>query len=336
VAAFPDGDVDRLVELLAGDATFIGDGAGKGRGLPRPIYGRDRVVRLLGRFFSEGAEIGARKHPTVVNGQPGVLNFYREGRLINVLVLEIADGVIERLRSITNPEKLGHLGYPLSAVARARQPRRDQVESLAAIRHLEAQVLEFDGIALRYGSFYGPGTNLSAVGEITELVRKRRLPIIGNGAGVWSFLHVDDAASATIAAIDRGTSGVYNIADDHPTPVSEWLPELAQVLGVKSPPRIPAWLGRLAAGEVGVSMMTSIRGISNAKARRELGWTPRYASYREGFRNGFGGTLSEPLRGRDPHLISIEAGAGGSASDRSARRLLAGQPGLLAMPAPES
>lgn len=111
--------------IEAGDATFIGDGGGKGRGLPRPILGRDRVVRLLRGFFSEGAEIGARMQPTVVNGQPGVLNFDREDRLINVLVLEIADGVIETLRSIINPEKLGHLGYPLSAVARARQPRRD-------------------------------------------------------------------------------------------------------------------------------------------------------------------------------------------------------------------
>jgi nucleoside-diphosphate-sugar epimerase len=121
-----------------------------------------------------------------------------------------------------------------------------------------------------------------------QLVRKRRLPILGDGAGVWSFIHVDDAAAAAIAAIRRGAPGVYNIVDDDPAPVAEWLPELAHVLGAKEPRRLPAWLGRAAAGEVGVSMMTRIRGTSNAKAKRELGWAPRYPSWREGFRTGIG------------------------------------------------
>jgi nucleoside-diphosphate-sugar epimerase len=170
-------------------------------------------------------------------------------------------------------------------------PPANQVQSLKAIRHLESRVLgaeDIEGIALRYGNFYGPGNGIALDGELAELVRKRRLPVIGDGGGVWAFAHIDDAASATRAAIERGAPGVYNIVDDEPAPVARWLPELARVLGAKPPRRVPVWLGRLAAGEVGVSMMTQIRGTSNAKAKRELGWTPRYPSFREGFRDGLG------------------------------------------------
>jgi nucleoside-diphosphate-sugar epimerase len=166
-------------------------------------------------------------------------------------------------------------------------PPANQRRSLEAIRHLEEAVPgapDLEGIALRYASFYGPGTGFDVNGDIVTLVRKRRLPIIGNGSGVWSFVHVDDAAAATIAAMERGAPGVYNVVDDEPAPVAEWLPELARLLGAKPPRHVPVWLGRLAAGEVGVSMMTQIRGISNAKAKRELGWEPRYSSWREGFR----------------------------------------------------
>jgi nucleoside-diphosphate-sugar epimerase len=158
---------------------------------------------------------------------------------------------------------------------------------MAAIRELERTVLEtkgVEGIALRYGNFYGPGTGLAPDGDITELVRKRRMPIVGNGAGVWSFIHVDDAAAATIAAVDRGAPGIYNIADDEPPPVADWLPGLADEVGAKPPRHVPVWLGRLAIGDVGVSMMTQMRGTSNAKAKRELGWQPRYRTWREGFR----------------------------------------------------
>ena len=125
-------------------------------------------------------------------------------------------------------------------------------------------------------------------GDIVALVRKRRLPIVGDGAGVWSFVHVDDAATAAIAALERGAPGIYNVGDDEPAPVAEWVPELARAVGAKPPRRVPVWLGRMAAGEVGVSMMTRIRGASNAKAKRELAWQPRYASWREGFRTGLG------------------------------------------------
>jgi 2-alkyl-3-oxoalkanoate reductase len=168
-------------------------------------------------------------------------------------------------------------------------PPANQRRSIEAIRYLENAVASADGlegIALRFGNFYGPGTGFALDGDLVEMVRKRRLPIVGDGAGVWSFIHVDDVATATLASIDRGAPGVYNIADDEPAPVSEWLPALADAVGAKSPRRVPVWLGRLATGEVGVSMMTQIRGASNAKARRELDWAPAYASWRQGFRVG--------------------------------------------------
>ena len=167
-------------------------------------------------------------------------------------------------------------------------PPANQRRSLEAICYLESAVLGapgLEGIALRYANFYGPGTGFDRNGDIVVLVRKRRLPIIGNGAGVWSFVHLDDAAAATVAAIERGDPGIYNVVDDEPAPVSVWLPELARLLGARQPLRVPVWLGRLVAGEVGVSMMTQIRGTSNAKARTMLGWEPRISSWREGFRS---------------------------------------------------
>jgi nucleoside-diphosphate-sugar epimerase len=170
-------------------------------------------------------------------------------------------------------------------------PPRNQRRSLEAIRYLEEKVTSaagLEGIALRYGNFYGPGTGIALDGEIAELVRKRRLPIIGDGAGVWSFIHLDDVATATCAALERGAPGIYNLVDDQPVAAATWIPELATVLGAKPPRRVPTWVGRIAAGEVGVSMMTQIRGISNEKAKREFGWQPRYADYREGFRMGLG------------------------------------------------
>ena len=177
-------------------------------------------------------------------------------------------------------------------------PPANQRKTLQAIRELEAMIVGaegIDGLALRYANLYGPGTGLALDGDLVELVRKRRMPIVGDGAGVWSFIHVDDVATATIAAIERGPGGVYNIVDDEPAPVAEWLPELARAIGAKPPRHIPAWLGRIAIGEVGVSMMTQMRGTSNLKARRELDWQPRYRSWRDGFRTGLG-DLPVPAR----------------------------------------
>ena len=159
-------------------------------------------------------------------------------------------------------------------------------ETLAALRHLEAAVLGArwtDGIVLRYGVFYGPGTSLAQGEEQFEMVRKRKFPVVGDGGGVWSFVHIDDAAEATVAALEQGTRGVYNVVDDDPAPVAEWLPALARTLGAKKPMRVPRFVGRMFAGETGVAMMTEIRGASNAKAKRELGWRPAHPSWRQGF-----------------------------------------------------
>jgi nucleoside-diphosphate-sugar epimerase len=155
-----------------------------------------------------------------------------------------------------------------------------------AIRHLEEEVLGAhwtEGIVLRYGWFYGPGTSITPGGEVPELIRKRRFPLVGDGGGVWSFIHVADAAEATLAAVEHGRRGVYNVVDDDPAPVAEWLPALAQTLGAKRPMRVPRFIGRLFAGEAGVVMMTELRGASNAKAKRELGWRPAHPSWRQGF-----------------------------------------------------
>ena len=164
-------------------------------------------------------------------------------------------------------------------------PVREMRETLGALKHLEHAVLGAEwteGIVLRYGVFYGPGTTLAPGEEQFELIRKRKFPVVGDGGGVWSFIHIADAAEATVAAIEHGSRGVYNVVDDEPAPVAEWLPALAQELGAKKPLRVPRFVGRLFAGEPGVVMMTEIRGASNAKAKRELAWHPAHPSWRQG------------------------------------------------------
>ncbi len=170
-------------------------------------------------------------------------------------------------------------------------PPKTVSKSLAAIKYLETTVTGADGIeglALRYGGFYGPGTSIAVNpdGAQVEMIRKRRLPVIGNGAGIWSLIHILDAAAATAAALDHGERGVYNIVDDDPARVSEILPELAKVVGAKPPRHLPRWVGRLLAGEGNTIMMTEVRGAANEKAKRELGWQLRYPSWRLGFREG--------------------------------------------------
>jgi nucleoside-diphosphate-sugar epimerase len=154
--------------------------------------------------------------------------------------------------------------------------------TLAGIRHVEQTVplIAPEGIVLRYGGFYGPGASQL----LLDLARKRQLPVVGGGTGIWSFIEITDAAAATVAAVEQGAPGVYNIVDSDPAPAAEWLPYLARVLGAKPPLRVPAWAGRLLAGDFVVTQMTTARGSSNEKARKDLGWTPRYASWREGFR----------------------------------------------------
>ena len=161
-------------------------------------------------------------------------------------------------------------------------------ETLDAIRHLETAVAGVpwaEGIVLRYGTFYGPETGISADPEatVTKPVLKRQFPLVGAAGGVWSFVHVTDAATATVEAIEHGAAGIYQVVDDEPAPVSEWLPELARVLDARSPRRLPSWLGRLAAGEAATLMITDVRGASNGKTKRELGWQPSHPSWRTGF-----------------------------------------------------
>jgi nucleoside-diphosphate-sugar epimerase len=174
-----------------------------------------------------------------------------------------------------------------------REPPADARETLAAIRHLEAVVTEAGGIALRYGGFYGPGTSLDEGGEHAEMLRKRRFPVGGSGDGVWSLVHIDDAAEATVAAIEHGAPGIYNVVDDDPAPIREIAPALAAAVGAPPPRRVPGWLVRLAAGPQAHSMMTAVRGASNEKAKRELGWTPRH-TWRTAARG------SDPVKGLTP------------------------------------
>ena len=163
----------------------------------------------------------------------------------------------------------------------------------AAILHLEQVVTTIewgDGLALRYGGFYGPGTGISLASDavMAAPIRKRRFPIVGDGGGVWSHVHIEDAAAATAVAVERGQPGIYNVVDDEPAPVREWLPVLASALEARPPRRVPRWLARLAAGEAATLMMTDVRGASNEKAKRELGWQLRYPSWRQGFAQGLG------------------------------------------------
>jgi nucleoside-diphosphate-sugar epimerase len=173
-------------------------------------------------------------------------------------------------------------------------PVKEQTETLAAIKYLERAVLEapLEGIVVRYGGLYGPGSSET----IAEILRKRMFPVIGSGAGMITSTHVDDAASGTVAALERGRRAIYNIVDDEPAPSREFIPAIAEALGAPKPLHIPAWLGRVLAGDVAVTMMTEGRGSSNAKAKRELDWTPIWPSWREGFRRGWDSPVPLPSR----------------------------------------
>jgi nucleoside-diphosphate-sugar epimerase len=279
--------------------------------------GKERALRELGAepVIADGLDGDAvmaavtRNEPDVVihemtglTGVTSMRNFDKEFALTNRLRTEGTDHLLEAALAAGATrfiaQSFGNWNYERTGSGPKTEddpldpdPPAKQRQSMAAIRHLEEAVAgaeRIHGIALRYGILYGPGTGFAADGELTPMIRKRRFPIVGDGGGVWSFINVDDAATATLAAIDRGAPGIYNVADDEPVRVADWLPELARALGAPPPRRVPAWLGRLATGEVGVSVMTQIRGASNAKAKRELGWRPRFPTYREGFRDGLG------------------------------------------------
>jgi nucleoside-diphosphate-sugar epimerase len=170
-----------------------------------------------------------------------------------------------------------------------RDPPPAFARTANAVKTLERTVLDAGGTVLRYGYFYGPGSAVAADGSTVSDLRRRRFPIVGSGAGVWSFVHVDDAAAAAVAALrPEAPTGVFNVVDDEPAPVSQWLPELAAAAGAPRPMRVPAFLARLAAGDYGVATMTAAQGASNERARRELGWEPAHPSWREGFRAALG------------------------------------------------
>ncbi len=265
------------------------------------------IADALDRAAVRAAVAGARPEViihqlTALGGVTDFKHFDRGFAVTNRLRTEGTDYLLEGARAAGTrrfiAQSYGNWNYaPAGTGLRTEQdpfdpaPPANQKRSLAAIRYVENAVMNADGIegiALRYGNFYGPGTGFDVDGNMVAQVRKRRFPVVGDGSGVWSFVHMDDAAAAAIAAIARGGPGVYNVADDEPLPVSVWLPLLAGAVGAKPPMHVPVWLGRLAAGAVGVSMMTRIPGTSNAKAKTELGWAPRYRSCREGFRHGLG------------------------------------------------
>lgn len=224
-------------------------------------------------------------------------HFDRDFALTNRLRTEGTDHLLSAARAVGARRFVAasYTGWPFARVGgsvKSEQdpldpaPAREMRESLGAIRYLETAVTsaEFtDAVVLRYGAFYGPGTSLAPGGEQYEMVRRRKIPVVGNGAGVWSFIHIEDAAEATVVAVEHGERGIYNVVDDDPAPVAQWLPVLAQRLGAPRPWRVPRLVGRVAGGEATAVMMTEVRGASNAKAKRELGWRPRYASWRQGF-----------------------------------------------------
>jgi len=228
--------------------------------------------------------------------------FDEEFALTNRFRTEVTDTLFEaaRLAGARRILVQSYCGWPFAREGGPVKTEEDPLDpdpppqfrkSMAALRHLEDAVRaarDVEALALRYGNFYGPGTGIAGDGVVVDMVRRRKVPIVGDGAGIWSFLHIEDAARATVAALSRGAPGIYNVVDDEPAPVKVWLPALAEAVGAAPPRRIPVWLGRIVIGEGGVSMMTQIRGGSNAKAKRELGWGPAFSSWRRGFVEGLG------------------------------------------------
>jgi nucleoside-diphosphate-sugar epimerase len=238
---------------------------------------------------------------TAIPSSPNLRRFDDEFAPTNRLRTEGTDGLIAAAEAVGVRRIVAqsYASWPYErrggAVKSEDEPFDDDPPSgmrhtLAALRYLESAVLGsgLEAVVLRYGAFYGPGSSLGAGSPLLELARKRRFPIVGSGSGIWSFVHVDDVAEATALAVEGADPGVYNVTDDEPAPVREWLPALAETIGAPPPRTIPVWLARPMIGDAGVTMMTEIRGASNAKARRELEWTPRFATWRDGFRRGLG------------------------------------------------
>jgi nucleoside-diphosphate-sugar epimerase len=309
----------RLVPLLVGgghQVTAMTRSAGKAAGL-RAAGAEPVVADALDRDAVLAAVCAAR--PEVVVHQATALAGMRDFRRsdkgfagTNRLRTEGTDHLLEAARAAGARRMVAQsfTGWPFARVGGPVKTEEDPLDpdppaqlrrTLDAIRHLEAAMLGaegIDGVVLRYGGFYGPGTSAGEGGYVLDELRRRRFPIVGAGTGVWSFIHIDDAAAATAAAVERGDPGIYQVVDDDPAPVSEWLPALAAAIGAPPPRRVPAWLARLLAGEHAVVLMTEVRGAANAKARRELGWTPVHRSWRQGFRDGLGEATPGPYPAR--------------------------------------
>jgi nucleoside-diphosphate-sugar epimerase len=239
---------------------------------------------------------------SALTGAGNFRKFDQEFALTNRFRTEVTDNLLAAARTIGTRRLIAQsfCGWPYARKGGPVKTEEDPLDpkpmenftkTLAGIRYLEDKMRSvsfLEGVALRYGNFYGPGTSIGKGGSVYKMVRKRRLPLIGGGGGIWSFIHVIDAARATVAAVSHGSPGVYNIADDEPAKVATWLPFLAHAIGGKPPYRIPHWLGELTVGKAGVAMMTQIRGCSNAKAKRELNWTLVYPTWRVGFVDALG------------------------------------------------
>jgi 2-alkyl-3-oxoalkanoate reductase len=277
-------------------------------GLLRRLGAEPVVADGLDRHATVQAVLAARPEVimhqmTGLAGESDPRHFDRTFAVTNQLRLQGTDHLLEAARAAGTRRMIAQsfTGWPNQPVGGPVKteddpldphPPASMTEGLKAIKHVEEAVPAGvpEGLVLRYGLLYGPG----ASEELPDAVRKGRLPIVGGGTGVWSFTHVTDAAAAAAAAVTRGAPGVYNVVDDEPAPVAEWLPYLAACLGARAPWRVPAWVGRLLAGDSVVSMMTRNRGSSNAKARRELGWAPAYPSWRQGFPSWTGQPAAEP------------------------------------------
>ncbi|HEX6629360.1 MAG TPA: NAD(P)-dependent oxidoreductase [Gemmatimonadaceae bacterium] len=237
---------------------------------------------------------------TALTGVTSFKKFDQEFALTNRFRTEVTDTLLAAARTIGTTRFIAqsYCGWPYAKKGGPVKTEEDPLDpkppenftkTLAAIRYLEDKLRSvnfLEALTLRYGMFYGPGTGIGKGGTLLKMVKKRRFPIVGGGGGIWSFIHVIDAARATIAAMTHGAPGIYNIVDDEPAKVATWLPVLAHAVGANPPRRIPHWLGELLIGKAGVSMMTQIRGCSNAKAKRELNWAPIYPSWRIGFADG--------------------------------------------------
>lgn len=237
---------------------------------------------------------------TAIPGRLNVRKFDQDFALTNRLRMEGTDNLIAgaRLAGVRRFIAQSYAAWPYIRQGSKVKTEDDPFDpnppatlrsTMEALQYLESATLNapgIEGIVLRYGAFYGPGTSMGAGGSVVEDVQQRKFPVVGNGAGMWSFIHIDDAAAATLAAVERGAPGIYNIVDDEPAPVSEWLPALASAVGAPEPRHLPAFIARFAIGEHGIVMMTEIRGASNAKAKRELQWKPQWPSWRDGFRTG--------------------------------------------------